>query len=157
MRYANDKIIYKKGKLYRELHNGVIREIGNKIGGHGRSYLKFELNNQRYYNHIYIWVLFKGDIPKGMVIDHINNDSFDNRIENLRCVTRSENLRNKNNKLSKNNTSGIKGVHLHKNRGKVTGWTAQITYRGKCIYIGHFSKKEDAIRARKLLEKEYKV
>lgn len=157
MRYKNSKVFYFDGKLLRVSLDGKLIEVGNKVGGHGKSYLKFILDNQRHYNHLYIWKMFNGAIPIGLVIDHINNDSFDNRIENLRCVSRSENLRNKNNKSYKNNTSGIKGVHHHKNRGKYTGWTAQITYKGKNIYLGHFKEKTDAMKARKLAEIKYKI
>ena len=40
---------------------------------------------------IYVW--FKGDIQDGLVVDHINNDSFDNRPENLQLLTVEENLK----------------------------------------------------------------
>src|SRR6185295_2429709 len=44
--------------------------------------------------HKLIWVTFNGPIPKGMEIDHINRNKFDNRLENLRLVTRSVNAAN---------------------------------------------------------------
>ena len=40
---------------------------------------------------IYVW--FKGDIPDGYIIDHINGDSFDNRPENLQLLTVGDNLK----------------------------------------------------------------
>ena len=40
---------------------------------------------------IYVW--FNGDIPDGFVVDHINNDSFDNRPENLQLLTVGDNLK----------------------------------------------------------------
>lgn len=40
---------------------------------------------------VYVW--FKGDIPDGYVVDHINNDSFDNRPENLQILTVGDNLK----------------------------------------------------------------
>ena len=40
---------------------------------------------------VYVW--FKGDIPDGYVVDHINNDSFDNRPENLQLLTVGDNLK----------------------------------------------------------------
>lgn len=47
-----------------------------------------------YARHRVIWYYFKGNIPQGMHIDHINGNKLDNRIENLRCVTPKENMNN---------------------------------------------------------------
>src|SRR3990167_164487 len=52
--------------------------------------------------------------PKGFHTDHINRDKLDNRKENLRTTTCSQNILNS--KLSKKNTSGHKGVEWYKNR-----------------------------------------
>lgn len=55
-------------------------------------------------------------------------------------------------KISSNNTSGHKGVSLYGARGK---WIANITFKGRYIYLGCFEKKEDAIKARKEAEEKY--
>ena len=81
---------------------------------------------------------------KGFQIDHINRNSLDNRKENLRYCTHSENQLNKN--LSKNNTSGHKGVNWDKSHEK---WVAILYKDGKTIKLGRFTNKEDAILARK--------
>ena len=47
--------------------------------------------------------------PKGMQVDHINGDTLDNRKENLRVCTRSQNMQNK--KLHSHSKTGYKGVH----------------------------------------------
>lgn len=83
----------------------------------------------------------------GQVVDHINKDRSDNRKQNLRCCSRSENVRNRG--LCSSNTSGVTGVFFDKARDK---WVASITHEHKRILIGRFATKEDAIRAR--LEKE---
>lgn len=44
--------------------------------------------------HRFIWEAFNGEIPEGMEIDHINTNRSDNRLENLRLVSSSENKRN---------------------------------------------------------------
>ena len=51
-----------------------------------------------------------------------------------------------------NNTSGITGVYWKKDRNK---WGARIVVNGKCIYLGYFANKEDAIKIRKEAEIKY--
>lgn len=73
-------------------------------------------------------------------IDHINGDKRDNRIENLRLCTRSENVMNR--KKSKSNTSGYKGV-----RQVGEKWEARIGYKYKLICIGTYETAEEAASA----------
>lgn len=82
--------------------------------------------------------------PKGTEIDHINRNPCDNRKSNLRIATRSQN--NMNSKRRVNNTSGIRGVSLHKQTGK---WRAYISYNGKQINLGLFWNIKDAAQVRK--------
>ena len=76
--------------------------------------------------------------PKGMSVDHINGDTSDNRLENLRVCTHSDNSKNR--KLNKNSSSGFKGVHKH-NGGR---WHARITANGKRISLGTFDSPIEA-------------
>lgn len=55
-----------------------------------------------------------------------------------------------NQKISKNNKSGVKGVHWDKTRKK---WTAQITFKKRNYYLGRYKNKDDAIKARQEAEK----
>lgn len=88
-----------------------------------------------------------GDIPDGMEIDHINRIKDDNRIENLRVVTKRQNCCN----LS-TNTSGIPGVIWCKQQKK---WRARIWVNGKNKHLGLFENIEDAKVARKKAEQTY--
>lgn len=88
--------------------------------------------------------------PLGMDTDHTNRNKLDNRERNLRTVTNRINQLNRG--LSKNNTSGYKGVYWRKERKK---WRAQIGIDNKYIYLGHFSDLSNAILARKNAEKIY--
>jgi hypothetical protein len=72
-------------------------------------------------------------------IDHINRIKTDNRISNLRVVSRQENSRNKG--LTKANKSGIKGVSLNTRTGK---WISQIRKDGCNLVLGEFKTKEEA-------------
>lgn len=60
--------------------------------------------------HVVIWKLLKGEIPDGYVVDHIDGNSLNNKIDNLRLVTDALNSRNQ--KQRETNKSGVNGVHL---------------------------------------------
>ena len=77
--------------------------------------------------------------------DHINQNRIDNRKDNLRPATHSQNCYNRS--KPKNNTSGYKGVSWCKRREK---WVAEIGTSGKDIHIGQFDSKIMAARARDL-------
>ena len=77
--------------------------------------------------------------PAGLEGDHINGDSLDNRRENLRLASHTENVRNK--KRGRNNTSGYKGVYWDSFTNK---WMAAITHNYKFINLGRFDDPEVA-------------
>ena len=77
-------------------------------------------------------------------IDHINRDSCDNRIVNLREATPQE--QSENTGLSKANTSGARGVSFIKSVGK---WRASANINGKKTNLGTFVDIKDAVAARK--------
>lgn len=76
------------------------------------------------------------------MVDHINGNGLDNRKDNLRTCTNAEN--SKNQLVRKNNTSGYKGVHWHKHRGK---YNARIYVDGTRKSLGYFDSKELAAKA----------
>lgn len=86
----------------------------------------------------------------GLVIDHINHNTLDNRKCNLRICQEINNAQNKI-KL-KNNSSGITGISKNKQNGK---YEAYITYDYKRRFLGYFENIEDAIEARKNAEQRY--
>lgn len=88
--------------------------------------------------------------PDDMYVDHINGDRLDNRKQNLRIVTMSQN--NMNQKQRENTSSGVTGV-TWKNREQK--WIAKIHIDGKEIYLGSYTNKEDAIKARREAENKY--
>ncbi|MAU10639.1 MAG: Fis family transcriptional regulator [Anaerolineaceae bacterium] len=76
----------------------------------------------------------------GIQVDHINRDRLDNRRENLRFATRSQNQANKG--LPINNTSQYKGVSWRKGK-----WEARIRYKDTRLYLGRFEQAQDAALA----------
>lgn len=82
--------------------------------------------------------------------DHINHNKKDNRVENLRPCTHKQNDWNQ--PIQINNTSGYIGVCWNKSNQK---WFARIKVNGKEKYLGNYTNKEDAIKARLKAENEY--
>ena len=77
--------------------------------------------------------------PKGLVVDHIDGDGLNNVRENLRLCERHNNSHNS--RKPSNNTSGVKGVSLHKPTCK---WRADIQVRRKQIFLGLYETIEQA-------------
>lgn len=78
----------------------------------------------------------------GSVIDHRNGDGLDNRRDNIRVSSRAQNAWNQG--LSRNNTSGFKGVDLH---SQSLRWQARIRWHGKHHFLGFFDSPEEAHNA----------
>lgn len=85
-----------------------------------------------------------GKAPSGMVIDHINHDTKDNRRENLRFVTPYENQVNRAG-LQNNNISGESGIHFCNTWKK---FVVQICLHGKRYKVGSFRSMKEAIEAK---------
>lgn len=80
--------------------------------------------------------------PPGMLIDHRNHETLDNRRKNLRSATVLQN--NQNQRLRSDNTSGRKGVSWHKGRLK---WQARISINGRETYLDIFADPDSASKA----------
>lgn len=104
-------------------------------------YLRVALRKRLYFVHRIVWMSFCGRIPLGFEVDHINGKRDDNRIENLRIVTRRENSLNRQ-RANKNSKSGSRGVYFHRRCKK---WS--FSYCGK--QIAWTSDKEIAIQKSK--------
>jgi hypothetical protein len=93
---------------------------------------------------------FLMNAEKGKVVDHIDNDSMNNRKSNLRVCLHKENSRNSKDRV--NNSSGHKGVSWYKKNNK---WMAYIMVDKKHKTLGYFHDINDAINARRLAEEKY--
>lgn len=109
-----------------------IKKAGDVAGWSDKDgYLRITLDHKDYLAHRLAWVWCYGVWPK-YYIDHINHNPADNRIINLREATGAQNQANRG--VSKNNTSGFKGVRYYKKTGR---WAA-------AIQIGTFNTAEEA-------------
>ena len=103
-------------------------------------YVVVRVDGIKFYAHRLIWVYVNGSV-EGKDIDHINGMRGDNRIANLRLVTRSENNQNLRQARS-NNKLGVLGVSP-----KFGKFVAQIRRGGKYISLGLFETAELAHQA----------
>jgi len=109
----------------------------NKKGGKG-CYVRAKVNKRS--SSLHQLILGK---KIGMDIDHINHIKIDNRKQNLRYVTKSQNQMNQKN---------VKGYSWYESQKE---WRARIQVNHKIIHLGCFKKEEDAINARKKAEQKY--
>lgn len=126
-------------------------QVGMKAGFlDQRGYLRVKYQQKTYRAHRVIYELCVGPIPEGCEVDHIDRDPSNNRLENLRVATPSQNACNRG--LFTNNTTGLKGVHLSKKTGK---YLAYITVGGERVHLGTHETKEEAFEAYKEAARAY--
>lgn len=132
---------YRDGNLYWNYSPANNTPIGSFAGSSSSDncYVFLRINRKQFCAHRCVWIMHHGSIPAGFVIDHINGDGKDNRIENLRLATLSQN--GANSKVPRTNTSGVKGVCWNKREGK---WYAQMRALNKRYAVGYFATLEEA-------------
>lgn len=149
--YANSLFKYKDGKLFWKVTRSVNSFAGKEAGSMIGPYKSVMVDGKNWRVHRIIFLMHHGYLPK--MIDHINTDKLDNRIQNLRPSDEKTNLFNVGRR--KDNTSGVKGVSWDKNRGK---WVVRISLNKKIHqwYVGCFdSACTIAKEAREKLHGEY--
>lgn len=109
-------------------------------------YRAVKLFGLSYKVHRIIWLMQTGDWPEGDV-DHIDGDGLNNKWDNLRDVTHSQNLMNA--AVRSDSTSGYKGVSYDKSRDR---WYAYINIDGKRKMLGRYNTLQEAVNARQLAE-----
>ena len=140
------------GDLIRKVNKGTAK-AGDKAGAvNGSGYLLTTIEGVKYRNHRIIFLMHHGFLPA--CLDHIDNNKLNNRIENLRPATPSQNQCNSG--MRKDNTSGVKGVTWFPESSK---WRVQIKYNGKRHCYGLYNTLLEATtvihKAREKLHGEF--
>lgn len=133
----HELFFYKDGELYWKVDRGSNKVKGKKAGGFHSGYESIQINKIRKGTHQWIFLMFNGYLPSQ--VDHIDGNTLNNRIENLRDANYSQNQHNA--KIRKDNTSGIKGVSWHKTHKK---WSVQLSVNGKSRHFGEYFDLEVA-------------
>ena len=122
---------YQDGNLYRKtkIKQTNIGDLSGTFDSKG--YRQTRINGVKILNHRIIFLMFHGFLPD--YIDHIDGNPKNNKIENLRNVTQTQNCQNQ--KIPKNNTSGLKNVSWHKLQKK---WQVRINVNGALKHFGFY-------------------
>lgn len=134
-KYVDGKLIWKKIP-----YNARRIKIGDVAGFMSGDYMTVCLQQKTYSLHRMIFLYHYGYLPD--FIDHIDGNRLNNRIENLRECTQSQNSYNA--RLRKDNKSGVKGVCWHKARKR---WLASIRVNNKSKHVGWFKTLQSAKKA----------
>lgn len=120
---------------------------GAIAGCYNHKYATVSINNRAYPVHRIVWEMHYGQIPEGMLVDHINCNGVDNRLDNLRLATISQNAMNR--RVA--GRTGAKGVHITL-CGK---YRAELRVDGKRVFQATFSTLEEASNARSEAANKY--
>jgi hypothetical protein len=128
---------YQDGKLLWSKMSGTRSDLVGKEAGsiNEQNYRRIKIGNKLYMAHRVVFMYHHGYMPTE--VDHIDCDRQNNRIENLRAVSKKENCWNR--KMPTNNTSGIKGVCWHKSTNR---WYVQLQVNKKMKYLGTYEDIE---------------
>lgn len=126
------------------------RPVGSVAGGPtSTGYARIGVDGVRYRSHRLAWLYMTGEWPSDQV-DHKDNDRLNNRWENLRLVDNQMNQGNSG--MSRNNTSGVKGVFWSKQRQQ---WQTKININRRQIHGGYFHNLDDAAASYAALASKY--
>lgn len=124
------------GLLHWRVTNSNVAVAGSIAGSYDGRYVRVMVDGCKMLAHRVIWAWVTGEWP-ALDVDHEDTDGSNNRWNNLRPATTSQNIANS--KISKANTTGFKGVVKHRKR-----FRAQIMHNGKNKYLGLRSTAEAA-------------
>lgn len=124
------------GIFVRKINRGATKK-GDIAGCLAQGYYRIRVDDVLYLSHRLAWLYVYGDLPE--YLDHINRIPTDNRIANLRPITKLQNQQNQG--IPRHNKSGHKGISWDKSRNK---WFVCLAYNHKTIALGRYKDIEMA-------------
>ena len=133
----HDLFEYADGKLFWRVNRGCVH-AGDEAGtlqktGAAKNRIYITVNGKKHLLHRVIWFLHHNEVPE--FLDHIDGNSLNNKIENLRPATKAQNAMNR--KVRADSLTGVKGIMK---KGKKFG--ASIYLNNKPVYLGTFETAE---------------
>jgi len=138
--------LYKDGKLLWNINTAKTKK-GTVAGSNSRGYIEIKYKQKRYLAHRLIWCYEHGKWPSAM-IDHIDGNRSNNKIQNLRDVSNAVNQHN-HHSIRPDNKTGVRGVIYRQSTNR---YLVQIRMFGKNKYVGSYKTLEEATMARKQAE-----
>lgn len=136
---------YNNGNLLRK-KDGLRTKIGDVAGwGNGNGYIRLDVDGYKYYAHRLIWIYHNGQCEESM-IDHIDGNKSNNKIENLRLSNFSKNGLNRN-KPRKDSTTGLIGVLCTTKKNGKKVYQSKLTVNKEVVFSKNFKTAIDAHNA----------
>ena len=137
--YINDILDYREGKLYWKDDRSRRVKAGDRAGMPDKDgYIIITISGNKYRRSRLVYIMHKGKVP--ILVDHKNTIVNDDRIENLRECTVSQNAQNTN-----NNNHNTKGVGYDYRYDKP--WRARLVLNKKIVFLERFYEENEAIEA----------
>jgi hypothetical protein len=132
---------YVDGYFYWKIKPSMSVNIGDLAGCFDKhsGYVAIMYKRNSYLMHRLVWIWHGNTLVSGLEIDHINRNRQDNRIENLRQVTRAKNLENQ-------KSNCVCYCPSVKSKNKWKAYTKQNA-KSKQIHLGYYETKELALKA----------
>ncbi len=130
---------YRDGELFWKIKPAMRVHVGDKAGwlDKNATHLRVLYKGKKVMVHRIVYLMHHGHLPE--CVDHVDRNPLNNKIENLREATKSQNSCNK--KVRSDSGTGIKNVTYYRPSGK---WRVAIAVNGKRKHIGYFADMEQA-------------
>jgi hypothetical protein len=129
--FLKDLLKYENGMLFYIKSPPRTKLIGTRVGTNGpKHYRVVTINGEVFLEHRLIYILLNGVIPDNLVIDHIDRDPSNNKIENLRAISQAGNSLNR-------------STATHVQKWTDSKWYARFKYKGK-QYSKFFQSEKEA-------------